>query len=153
AATRRLGRDLRNLPGRTAMADLEDTPVSEIMTTEVLTLHGNATLAEGIATLRDYGVGGAPVVDEVGDCKGVFSLTDVARRDTEVEEGESPHAASYFNFGVTEKLSLETEDYDPELFDRETVGDWMSPEIKSVTPTTPVTRAARIMVEEGIHRL
>ncbi len=135
------------------MEDTKKMPVSAIMSDDVLSLYANATLEDAIGSLRDYGVSGAPVLDEGGEVIGVFSLADLARRDSEVEEGEAPRATSYFNYGLGEKLSLTAEDYDPEVFDRETVGDWMSPEIKSVTPDTTVAEVARTMVEEGVHRL
>jgi CBS domain-containing protein len=135
------------------MLDPSKTPVAEIMSRDVLTLYATATLKDAIETLRDGGVSGAPVVDEGGECVGVFSLADLARRDDETEEGEAPRAGSYFNFGIGEKLALPDEDYDPELFDRETVGDWMSTEIKWITPTTSIAQAAKAMVEDAIHRL
>jgi CBS domain-containing protein len=133
--------------------DPRKTTVAEIMSRDVLTLQATATLQEAVATLRDTGVSGAPVVDEGGDCVGVFSLADLARREDEVDDGAAPHAGSYFNFGLGEKLALPEEDYDPELFDRETVGDWMSSEIKSVAAGASLADAARKMVDDGIHRL
>jgi CBS domain-containing protein len=133
--------------------DPRKTPVAEIMSREVLTLYDSATLQEAVATLRDYGVSGAPVTDEAGECVGVFSLADLARRAEEVEEGEAPRAGSAFNIDLGERGTLPEEDYDPELLGRETVGDWMSRDIQSVTPETTIARAARKMVEEGIHRL
>jgi CBS domain-containing protein len=138
---------------RSSVLDPKKTTVAEIMSRDVLTLQAAATLQEAVASLRDAGVSGAPVLDEGGECIGVFSLADLARREDEVEDGEAPHAGSYFNFGLGEKLALPAEDYDPELFDRETVGDWMSPEIKSVAPGTSLADAARKMVEDGVHRL
>ncbi len=135
------------------MLDPRKTTVAAIMSRDVLTLQAAATLQDAVASLRDAGVSGAPVLDEGGDCVGVFSLADLARHDEEVEGSEAPHAGSYFNFGLGDKLALPDEDYDPELFDRETVGDWMSPEIKWVAPETSLARAARKMVEHGVHRL
>lgn len=135
------------------MVDLGDTPIVDVMTTDVQLLHGETTLREAFATLEDYGISGAPVVDEAGQVIGVFSLADLGRRETEVEEGESPRATSYFKLNITERLPVLADAYDSEHYGRDTVGDWMSTDIKAMPPAATVRDAAEMMTREGIHRV
>jgi CBS domain-containing protein len=136
------------------MLDLATRPVSEIMTTDVLTLDADATIREALETLEDYAISGAPVVDGTGKCVGVFSITDLVRRDTEVEEGQGPLAIGWYQLGaMTDLMRGLREELDGETTNREVVGDWMTRDPKSVPPDATVAEAARLMADEDIHRV
>jgi CBS domain-containing protein len=136
------------------MLDLATRPVSEIMTTDVLTLDADATIREALETLEDYAISGAPVVDGTGKCVGVFSITDLVRRDQEVEEGQGPLAIGWYQLGaMTDVVRGLREELDGETTNREVVGDWMTRDPKSVPPDATVADAARLMADEGIHRV
>lgn len=61
-----------------------NSPVSEVMTTEVLTFAPGDTVEDAIRTLVDRGVDGAPVVDEDGVVVGMLSNGDLIVRETEL---------------------------------------------------------------------
>jgi CBS domain-containing protein len=61
--------------------DPRQTPITGIMSKDVLLLSGDLTLAEATSMLGDYSVSGAPVIGRDGECIGVFSLSDLAGAD------------------------------------------------------------------------
>lgn len=130
------------------MVELRERPVADVMATDVLVLHADATLREAITMLDDEGVSGAPVVDEAGQLVGVFSLSDLARHDAELEEGEGPRGTSYFKLSFTQSIPVATA-----VHDAERVSDWMSTDVKALPPGATVGDAARLMTDEGIHRV
>jgi CBS domain-containing protein len=127
------------------------------MSTDLLTLHEAATIKEALAALDDYGVSGAPVVDAVGSCVGVFSRADVVRRVLAIEDGEEPRTAGYFSVDPLaddgEEDSFAREEYDEEVLGRDTVGQWMSTDVQSVRPGASLREVCSKMVEQRIHRL
>ena len=54
--------------------------VCDVMSSTVVEVSVNASLAEAAALLVDNNVSGAPVVDESGRCVGVLSSTDFVVR-------------------------------------------------------------------------
>jgi CBS domain-containing protein len=54
-----------------------DLPVSEIMTTDVLTVRPETTVEEALALLSERGVSGAPVVDGDGRLVGLLDDSDL----------------------------------------------------------------------------
>jgi CBS domain-containing protein len=134
--------------------DPRKTPISEIMATDVQTIDADATIQEVLETLEDYGISGAPVVDATGRCVGVFSTTDLARREQEIQEGDARLALGWYDLGpLSDRFFAASEDLETAQIAREVVGDWMTREVKSVGPGTSVQETARIMVEEAIHRV
>jgi CBS domain-containing protein len=53
------------------------TPVGAVMTTEVVTLRPEQTLAEAADVLSEHGIGAAPVVDESGTIVGLLRDEDL----------------------------------------------------------------------------
>jgi CBS domain-containing protein len=136
------------------MFDPRKLTAADIMTADVMTVKEDAPISEAVSIIEDYGVSGVPVVNAVDECVGVFTLADLARRETETEEGEAPRAAGYFNFDpLGESLYLDKDEYDEEAFERETVGEWMARDLKKVRPETSVSEVCRIMLREGVHRV
>jgi CBS domain-containing protein len=54
-----------------------DLPVTEIMTTDVLTFTGDTTVEDAAAALAERGISGAPVVDADGRLLGLFDDADL----------------------------------------------------------------------------
>ena len=123
-------------------AEAKRTTVADIMSTDVLTLCPGTSLRTAMAALEYHGVSGAPVVNELGNCAGVFSLANVARAGSYFS-GEAPAEAYAAPFVRRYVGSL----------DEETVGDWMSTDLKLIAPTATAEAAARLMVKDGVHRL
>jgi CBS domain-containing protein len=99
-------------------ADL--TPISAVMTADVVCVTPDLTLDALLAILLERNFSGAPVVDGEGRPIGVVSKTDLLR------EGQLPQT---------------------------TVGDAMMPLVFTLAETAPLSQAAALMVEEGVHRL
>lgn len=136
------------------MLDPKKITVAKIMTSDVVTLQADATLKEALETLADYGISGAPVVDVVGECVGVFTLADLAWRDFEAQEGETPIVLGWYNRGTTaERLRPLPEEREQGEYEREVVGDWMTRDVKAVAPDATVEEAAQVMADQEIHRV
>jgi CBS-domain-containing membrane protein len=60
--------------------------VRDVMTTDVLTVHPDASFKQVVRLLAEYGVDGAPVVDEDGTVLGVVSGSDLTCHDE-----QAPH--------------------------------------------------------------
>jgi CBS domain-containing protein len=55
--------------------------VSDIMRREAVTASASETMSQAARRLVQYGISGAPVVNDVGECVGVLSAVDFVRRD------------------------------------------------------------------------
>jgi len=103
--------------------------VSDIMTTDVVTLAPEATIREAMEALSINHLSGVPVV-RGGRVIGVMSMTDIVS--FMVESG-----------GLDEA----------NVFDEHTVSELMTYEVFSVPPETPIKTAASLMKQHAIHRV
>jgi CBS domain-containing protein len=53
--------------------------VRDFMTTDVITIRPDMEVMKAVSLLIDYGISGAPVVDEMGDVVGMFTEYDCIR--------------------------------------------------------------------------
>jgi len=109
------------------------------------------TTDELVRFLNEREISGAPVVDSQGHLVGVVSLTDIGRHLAEPADFAERHSGFYRDTG--EEVSLE--DLGQRFVEERavTVRDVMTPVVHQVAATAPVAEAARIMVEQHIHRL
>lgn len=138
------------------MLDPKTTTVEEVMNDELLTLTEDMPVDEAVRVLEDYHITGAPVLNSAEDCVGVFSTTDILKRRREVADGEAPRAGDYFSndpFSDDPDDCFAKEDYDDVILGRDTVGQWMTTEVKTVVPGAPIREVCRQMVNERIHRV
>jgi CBS domain-containing protein len=123
----------------------------DVMTRDVITVSPECTLSELCRVLAEDDISGAPVVDHRGDLIGIVSKTDVLR---DLLSGRLvpglPRATLNF-LGLAEAMSGAAEDSEDETFGQ--VADFMTDEVETVTPDTPITEAARAMTSNRIHRL
>ncbi len=127
-----------------------------IMNEDLVTLSEDASVDEAISALEDYHISGAPVINGLGECVGVFSTTDVLKRREEVASGETPRAGDYFSsdpFSEDADEYFSKEDYDEVILGKDTVGQWMTPDVKSVPPEASLEDVCKRMARERIHRL
>jgi len=128
----------------------------QVMNADVQTLHEASPIKEAILTLREYNITGAPVVNDSGECIGVFSSTDVLELDAETEERETPVAGSYFNVDPLEEETegyFSREEYDLNVLGRDTVGQRMNSQIQAAAPDSSLERVCQSMLNERIHRV
>src|SRR5262245_18606714 len=139
-----------------AMSTATKICARDLMSTDLVTIHQETPVAEAIATLEDYHFSGAPVINDLGECVGVFSSSDVLKQRRQVEEGETPVAGNSFSSDSLceeEEGNFSREDYDLNVLGPETVGQWMTAEVKSVSPRATIEEVCRRMAGERIHRV
>ena len=116
--------------------------VVDIMNTSVAVVPYNITMSKAAEVLAEFGITGAPVVDDEGRCIGVLSSTDFAGR-ARVKHTSAARGAD------SPEVALAGLDQ----IGNELVEEHMSPMVQTVSEMSPITSAARIMCREHIHRL
>lgn len=105
--------------------------VSELMQTDVRTIHADATVAEVVEALADAHVSGLPVVDGGGRLIGVVSATDILQ--AEAERSDARDRAR--------------------LFAHTTAADLMTRKVYTIAPDADVRHAAQQMLYGEVRRL
>jgi CBS domain-containing protein len=126
----------------------------DLMQRDLVRLRPDTPIAEAVSTFEEYGIRGAPVVDESGRLLGVLSLSDVARSD-HVDAGR---IASETNVGAgfhdeEDEGEFDPDGYKPEVLGHATVSDWMRRETVAVTPEASLRELCEVMVREAVHRV
>lgn len=123
--------------------------VGDVMTRDPITVNPDTPLTDVIRTLAERRISGLPVVDADGKLVGVISETDLMWR----ESGVTPPAYIMLLDSV---IYLEN----PARYERdlhkalgETVGEVMTRNPTTITPNQSLQEAARLMHEDGVHRL
>jgi predicted transcriptional regulator len=126
--------------------------VKDLMNPDIMTVADEMTTDELARYLIEREISGAPVVDSQGHLIGVVSMTDIGRNMAEPSDVESLRSSGFYR-DIAADVMLE----DPgERYVEErgaTVRDVMTPVIHQVPVTASVGEAARIMVDQHIHRL
>lgn len=124
---------------------------SDLMNPEVLTVPEDMPVADLAAFLVDNEITGAPVVDEEGRLVGVVSVVDIAAASS---EESAPAAPDFYEQGWAEgppeDVIEDVEDLDGEAL---TVGDIMTPDVRSVDEEATVSEVASLMLDQHLHRV
>ena len=115
--------------------------VKDIMNENVLTVADSDEMQSAAKKIFDAEVTGAPVVNAMGECVGVLSASDFVGRDAGQHDLQlltrtSPH-----------------EPYNIECLNDNLVATHMSPIVQTIPQDALIMAAARVMCNEGIHRL
>jgi predicted transcriptional regulator len=126
--------------------------VKDLMNPYIMTVTDEMTTDELARYLIEREISGAPVVDSQGHLIGVVSMTDIGRNIAEPSDFASSRSSGFYR-NDAEDLTLE--DLGQRYVEARavTVRDVMTPVIHQVPVTASVAEAARIMVEQHIHRL
>ena len=117
--------------------------VSDVMTTDPVTVDASSSMEDVSILFATQGIHSAPVVDDMGKCIGIITASDFVKRNRMYSSCDSqPHELSHQEDGIL----LEPRSYDY-------VSDCMTDGIQSITPTTPLIAAARIMTDAHLHTL
>jgi CBS domain-containing protein len=122
--------------------------ISDIMTTEVVTLSPADNARQVAAKLAEHEIAGAPVVDEDGKVLGLVSEGDLLPRLRRLPFGRSKIPALFNAFA--DDLSLE------ELFRQScesTAEELMTTPAITITPDRDLMAAALLMTEHEVNRL
>ncbi len=121
--------------------------VKELMSTPIMTVADDMTTEALALYLIEHEISGAPVVDDQGHLVGMVSMTDVGRSLTDDADGASrlgaaPDGDDDGDLSLTDRMGLSA-----------TVRDVMTPAVCQVPVTASVAAAARLMVDQHVHRL
>jgi len=123
------------------------TPVSDIMSTQVVTVTRGTTLETVMGAFLERRISGMPVVDDDGRPIGLISKTDVLR--DRYDGGWAGEQGWGESAGTPEEDGTELEYRQAP----KTVDDVMTPVVYMLSGRAPVAMAAAVMAAEGIHRL
>ena len=138
---------------------LDRITAADIMLRDVVTLDPNDCLAVAAETLLLEQVTGAPVVDQEGNCVGVFSIVDVLGAEEKVlEETERIASSSFFHSDLALPASVYA-DRLAQVRDKlipaseQPISHFMTRNLVSVTPETTVRTIVKDLIDAHIHRV
>jgi CBS domain-containing protein len=137
-------------PAALGVFDADATPVTEVMTENVLCVRADTSLEVLTALFLENGISGAPVVDDAGRPVGVVSKTDLLRELTERGQTEEVETTSFRMHGWDVDLGR---GFHHAQVSQVRVRDIMMPLAFSLPESAPVSLAAALMAQEGVHRL
>jgi CBS domain-containing protein len=105
---------------------------AELMTSNPVSIHATASVAEAVDVLLNRAINAAPVIDEAGHPIGVLSTTDLLVHERE-QGRRTPFPA--------------------DTVDRTLVRDIMTPAVFSVPLDAPAARVVRELLELRVHHL
>jgi predicted transcriptional regulator len=126
--------------------------VKDLMNPDIMTVADEMTTDALARYLIEREISGAPVVDSQGRLIGVVSMTDIARNMADPSDVESWRSSGFYR-DIAADFTLEDPAERPNAEPTVTVRDVMTPVVHQVPSTAPVAEAARIMVDQHIHRL
>jgi len=125
---------------RPASDRLLQLQVADVMNRAVISVRTSDSLTDAARILIENGISGAPVLDEIGQCVGVISVSDFVEREHQFGLARffnHPHPQPKPEFGAVQHL----------------VGDYMSSPCQAVSADMPLVEAALLMCARHIHRL
>jgi predicted transcriptional regulator len=130
----------------------DERSVKDVMNPDIMTVADDMTTDELARYLTEREISGAPVVNSQGYLIGVVSMTDIGRHLAEPSEFASSRRSEFYRDTVDDML---VEDFEQRLLEERAVAvrDVMTPVVHHVPASAPIAEAARIMVEQHIHRL
>jgi len=129
---------------------LRELPVSELMTSEVLTFAPGDNVMDAMRTMLMRDVDGAPVVDAEGTIVGLLSTADLIVEEARVH---LPTVITLLGAYIELPSSKKKFDQDVEKALGSTVGEVMGEPAPALGPDDTVELAATIMHEQGADRL
>lgn len=121
--------------------------VKDVMTTEVYAVGRETSVETAKRLLTSHHITGAPVVDPDGKPVGVVTLSDLADPDRPKSEQTGYPLYYYVSGGHPRQVGGDFR------LASGLVSDVMSPFVLSITASASLEKAARLMVNEGVHRL
>jgi CBS domain-containing protein len=121
----------------------------DIMTTEVLTVSPETSIADLSKTLENRKIGGLPVVDKGGHLVGVITQSDLVERARDLE---LPPAINILDFHFYLEIPSHLLHRVEKMLGT-TVADCMTANPVTVSPDTPLAKVAALMAKQKVHTL
>jgi CBS domain-containing protein len=143
------------------MTSFSDLQAKDLMKTDVVSFSPETSIEAAISTFEDLHISGAPVVNAYGTLVGVLSAFDVVRTEhvagSRIETGRGDPSMGYDDdegeFFDPEEVILIRDDYSPAVRGAETVGDWMSAGVVTVSPEDSIQKVCAAMAKGHFHRM
>lgn len=140
------------------MTHSADSPISDLMQRDVLSVEDDWSLEQLARFFTDHQISGAPVISSKGELVGVVSATDIVRYDGMPEsERDTPTRHDTHDYYLyTLERQVAQEEMTTFHVDRDSsvsVRDIMTPMIFQVDENASVREAADTMIKGHIHRL
>ena len=119
----------------------------DVMRGDVVTVRAKDTMRQAASVLQSYGITGAPVVNDEGECVGVISSSDFVGREIASATIPSATALAFDSMYIKKTFSP------PEQVEANLVETYMTKEVETVGVDDPMMKSARKLCEERIHRL
>ena len=127
------------------------TPLSHIMSREVVCVRPDFGIDELAVLFLSHGVSGVPVVDEAGAPIGMVSKTDLIRAQREEDDLEEVDRGSH-RPPTSDEIDLSA-GYHVVEPKRGTVAEIMTPVVLMLHESSNVGQAASLMAFDGVHRI
>lgn len=115
--------------------------VKDIMNRDLVTVADTDGMKAAAKRICDADVTGAPVINSTGECVGILTASDFVERD-----------AGHHDLQLLTRTNPH-EPYGLQCLDDNLVSTHMSPLVQTISEDALILAAARVMCEEGIHRL
>ena len=134
-------------------------PASDFMVTDVETLRPDHTLAHAAYKFLHFQISGAPVLDDVGKCVGVLSVTDVVSAADKVATLQAKVTDEFF---AHSNLLLPSSAYESRLSGirdklmpaaEQPVSNFMVTDLVTVVESDPLEQVIRNLVDAHLHRV
>lgn len=119
------------------------------MTTDILTVTPETSIADLSKILENRKIGGVPVVDSNGRLVGVITQNDLVERARDLE---LPPAINILDFHFYLQIPSHMIHRVEKMLGT-TVGDCMTADPVTVAPDTPVSKVASLMAKQKVHTL
>lgn len=117
--------------------------VNDVMSRGAVTVNASQSMCDVAHLFAKHNLHAAPVVDDSDQCVGIITASDFVRRCDQIDNCDGdPHDVVNREDGI----QLEPRNYDY-------VNECMSHGVQSVTPSTPLVTAARVMTDAHLHVL
>jgi CBS-domain-containing membrane protein len=126
---------------------LMDLLAADLMTRNVVTVPRKMSLHAAAHMLAQDRISGAPVVDEHGRCVGVLSVTDLVKWLDRGEQSAKRHDSEY------ECVCSDWQMVDLEAMPIDEVCRFMTTDLVTALPGTPIGDLAQRMLDAHIHRI
>jgi CBS domain-containing protein len=119
----------------------------DIMSQKLITVKPTMMCEEAMTLFTANHISGAPVVSATGELIGVISLYDLVNAGITL-----PYSESFFEEARIDRM-LSQEGFHVESISEGTVSDYMTRDVFTATPETPVSTLAREMYTHKVHRV